>query len=189
MFFLASKCCFPALLRTIFPRPVTLNRFADAYTRNSDKIQISKGCDSQIRHRGKRRNKSKYPQDITYIFSKNWKSVLHPTQFLSPSNSRGHVIKSTNYTRYIHYQDFLTSHQLNKLEFTPWNPTLQIEASTMKWGRKKPCEFSFCSLWRIRRWEGEAFEGKGWACRASGEELRQPRKCYLTKWASRSSSC
>lgn len=31
MFFLASKCCFPALLRTIFPLPVTLNRLAEAY--------------------------------------------------------------------------------------------------------------------------------------------------------------
>lgn len=31
VFFLASKCCFPALLRTIFPLPVTLNLFAEAY--------------------------------------------------------------------------------------------------------------------------------------------------------------
>lgn len=30
LFFLANKCCFPDLLLTIFPLPVTLNRFAEA---------------------------------------------------------------------------------------------------------------------------------------------------------------
>lgn len=38
LFFLYSKCCFPALLRTIFPLPVTLNRFAEAYQQTLQQI-------------------------------------------------------------------------------------------------------------------------------------------------------
>lgn len=42
VFFFPSKCCFPAHLRTIFPRPVTRNRFADAFTADTRAINQNK---------------------------------------------------------------------------------------------------------------------------------------------------
>lgn len=56
VFFLTSKCCLPALLRTILPRPVTLNRFADAYTifKHTFKLhELKPNSEKQVRERKK----------------------------------------------------------------------------------------------------------------------------------------
>lgn len=67
VFFFASKCCFPARLLTIFPLPVTRNRFAEACRKLGHKVSsYPPKCN------GKYRRKSRAGSRTLWVF------ILYP---------------------------------------------------------------------------------------------------------------